>query len=130
MLYVEPIYIQGAAASPFPIGRAIVVAFGEKLAWSDTLDDALNELFGGQTAQPPAAATPGSPQPPPSSSDTALTQALADAQQAMADADAALKAGDFAKYGEAQQRLKDAITRAAAAQPQGSAAVTTPPASS
>ena len=31
----------------------------------------------------------------------------------MADADAALKAGDFAKYGEAQQRLKDAITRAA-----------------
>lgn len=130
MLYVEPIYIQGAAASPFPIGRAIVVAFGEKLAWSDTLDDALNELFGGQTAQPPAAPTPGSAQPPPSSSDTALTQALADAQQAMADADAALKAGDFAKYGEAQQRLKDAITRAAAAQPQGSAAVTTPPASS
>ncbi len=126
MLYVEPIYIQGAAASPFPIGRAIVVAFGEKLAWSDTLDDALNELFGGQTAQPPASTTPGQPQPAPTASDTALAQALADAQQAITDADAALKAGDFAKYGEAQQRLKEAITRAAAAQPQGSASVTTP----
>ncbi|MGV1007039.1 MAG: UPF0182 family protein [Dermatophilaceae bacterium] len=121
MLYVEPIYIQGAAASPFPIGRAIVVAFGEKLAWSDTLDDALNELFGGQTGQTPAPTTPGTSQSPPSTSDTALAQALADAQQALADSDAALKAGDFAKYGEAQQRLKDAIARAATAQPQSSA---------
>jgi uncharacterized membrane protein (UPF0182 family) len=124
MLYVEPIYIQGAAAAPFPIGRAIVVAFGEKLAWSDTLDAALNELFGGQAVTPPAE-TP-SPAQPPTSSDSALAQALADAQKALTDADAALKAGDFAKYGEAQARLKDAIARAAAAQPTGSVTLTTP----
>ncbi len=132
MLYVEPIYIQGAASAPFPIGRAITVAFGDRLAWSDTLDGALNELFGGQAAAaPPAtpapAPAPGGTAPPPA--DSALAKALADAQQALNDGEAALRAGDFGRYGEAQQRLKDAIARAAAAQPTGSVTLSTAPAS-
>ena len=48
----------------------------------------------------------------------------------MQDSDTALKAGDFAKYGEAQKRLKDAIARAVEAQQQlgvtTSSATTTP----
>ena len=54
MLYVEPIYGQGTASSQFPLGRAIVVAFGNKLAWSNTRDGALNELFGGAVVVPPS----------------------------------------------------------------------------
>ena len=54
----------------------------------------------------------------PSTSDNqALTQALDDATQALADSQAALTKGDFKAYGEAQNRLKDAIERAVAAQP-------------
>ena len=64
MLYVEPIYVQGTAASQFPLGRAIVVAFGNKLAWSNTLDGALNELFGGQVVPPTTPTTPTTPTPP------------------------------------------------------------------
>ena len=37
------------ATPPFPLSRATVVAFGDKLAWSDTLDGALDGLFGGNS---------------------------------------------------------------------------------
>ncbi|MEY3722817.1 MAG: hypothetical protein RLZZ35_687, partial [Actinomycetota bacterium] len=43
-------------------------------------------------------------------------QALASAQRALADAQAALSRGDFAAYGQAQDRLKAAIEAAVAAQ--------------
>ena len=45
-----------------------------------------------------------------------LSQALADAQQAIADAKAALAKGDFKAYGDAQKRLEEAINQAAAAE--------------
>jgi hypothetical protein len=105
MLYVEPIYVQGTASSQFPLGRAIVVAFGNKLAWSNTLDGALNELFGGAVVVPPSSGpTTPTPTPSPTTGPTtplggALAQAIADAQKAFADGEAALKAGDFAAYG-------------------------------
>ncbi|MEI2766094.1 MAG: UPF0182 family protein [Dermatophilaceae bacterium] len=130
LLYVEPIYLQSNATNAYPLGRAIVVVFGNQLAWSDSLDGALNELFGGQVARPPTPSTPATPgtPTPPSTGTAALNQALADAQAAMAEADAALKAGDFTKYGEAQSKLREAIARAVAAQPQGgTATVTSPP---
>ena len=47
-------------------------------------------------------------------------KAIADAQQAYADGEKALKEGDFAKYGEAQRRLKEALARAATLAPAGS----------
>ncbi len=122
ILYVEPIYTQASTGTAaFPVGRAIVVYFGGKLAWSDTLDGALNELFGGQVVAPTTPpvtpttpTTPGSttgpttgPTSPPAGS--ALQQAIAEAQKAYDDGQVALKAGDFAAYGEAQKRLKAAL---------------------
>ena len=138
MLFVQPIYLQGSASNPFPLGRAIVVTFGDKLAWSDTLNGALNELFGGQVAPatpttpttpttPSAPTTPTTPTQPPDSG-TPLATAIADAQKAFADGEAALRAGDFTAYGEAQKRLKDALARAAAASPTGSLTVSPTPA--
>lgn len=152
LLYVEPIYVQAKTDSAFPLNRAIIVAFGDKLAWSSTLDGALDALFGGDSGaksgdstptMPTTPATPGTPATPatpgtpttpatPSTPGTtadnpALTAALAEAQTALNDADAALKAGDFAKYGTAQQALKDAIAKAVAASPTGSATLTPTP---
>ena len=140
LLYVEPIYVQANTASAFPLNRAIITAFGDKLAWSDSLDGALDALFGGNSGAksgdstgtgsttPPSTGNGTSPQPsnPPAqpSDNAALAKALSDAQQAVNDADAALKAGDFAKYGEAQTRLKAAIAAAAAAAPTGTATLT------
>ena len=47
----------------------------------------------------------------------ALTKALDQATKALADAQTALAKGDFKAYGEAQDRLRDAIEKAVAAQP-------------
>jgi len=120
--------------------RAIVVAFGNQLAWSDTLDGALDALFGGNsgavaadsgagtgTATPPPAAGGGpAPAPGGTSASPALRAALADVQKAFGDGQAAIKRGDFAAYGEAQKRLQAAIGKAVAAQPSGSVTLPTP----
>ena len=141
LLYVEPIYVQAKAESAYPLNRAVITAFGDKLAWASTLDGALDALFGGNsgaTSPDSTPATAGTTTPPPPTTNNnnnnggtggqadnpALKSALADAQQAVNDADAALKAGDWAKYGEAQTKLKDAIARAATAQPTGTATLT------
>ena len=56
-----------------------------------------------------------------------MTRALQDAQNAIAAAQEALAAGDFAAYGQAQKDLQAAINRAVAAQ--GSPATGSPTAS-
>ena len=136
LLYVEPIYVQAKTDSAYPLNRAVIVAFGDKLAWSSTLSGALDQLFGGSsgaqsgdtTGPSPTSgttgATGGTAAPTPGQNNQALTKALADAQAAVNDADAALKAGDFTKYGDAQNRLKAAISAAAAAAPSGTATLT------
>jgi uncharacterized membrane protein (UPF0182 family) len=150
LLYVQPIYVQARAGGSYPRLNAVAVAFGDKIAWAGSLDDALNDLFGGSsgaqagdtgtttpeaptpgtgtpgaTPTPGATATPTTPAPtattpaPTGTPDAAaLARALADAEAAYAEGQAALKAGDFAAYGVAQEKLKDAIERAIAASPQ------------
>ena len=136
MLYVEPIYVSAKTGNSYPLSRAIVVGFGNKLAWSDTLDRSLDGLFGGNSGatagdsgsegqgQGPSSPSSSSPSTPGATSTgkvdkTALNQALAQAQQAYNDGQAALKRGDFAAYGKAQERLKEALAKAVKAAPEG-----------
>ena len=135
MLYVEPIYVSAKSTSSFPLARAIVVAFGNQLAWSDTLQGALDGLFGGSagvatadsgtttTATPPAKGGTGASV---TTSTPALKAALAAIQKAYTDGQTALMSGDFAAYGQAQKRLQAAIADAVAAAPSGSAAFPAP----
>jgi uncharacterized membrane protein (UPF0182 family) len=135
LLYVEPIYVSAKTTSSFPLARAIVTAFGNQLAWSDTLQGALDGLFGGSsgvatadsgnttTTTPPAAGGTGAGVTP---STPALRAALAAIQKAYTDGQTALKSGDFAGYGAAQQRLQAAIAQAVAAAPSGSVTLPTP----
>jgi len=143
LLYVEPIYVSAKTGSSYPLSRVIVVAFGNQLAWSDTLDGALDGLFGGNSGAAAADSGSGTTPPPPSSSpppadggggaggggtpaNPALKTALADAQKAFADGQDALRKSDFTAYGEAQKRLQAAIAKAVAAQPSGSVTLPTP----
>jgi len=114
LLYVEPVYVRAAQGESFPLLRKVLASYGNEIAFENTIEEALSALFRGDGTTAPPPTDPGTPTEPPSGGD-ALTQALADAQQALTDSEAALKAGDFAAYGEAQQRLADAISRAAAA---------------
>ena len=139
LLYVEPIYVSAKTGSSYPLSRAIVAAFGDKLAWSDTLDGALDGLFGGNSGaragdsgsatKPPTSTKPTAPTKPGAGTvdQTKLDAALAEAQKAFNDGQAALKKGDFAAYGQAQDALKTAIAKAVAAAPSGSVDLTPSP---
>jgi len=135
LLYVEPIYVSAKTGSSYPLSRAIVVAFGNQLAWSDTLSGALDGLFGGNSGAATADSGNGTTTPPATggtagsggkTTNTALKAALAEVQQAFSDGQDALKKGDFTAYGEAQKRLQAAIAKAVAAAPSGAVTVPTP----
>ena len=120
LLNVEPVYVQADATTSFPLLRKVLVSFGNQVAFEDTLEEALDSLFAAQGGIDPGG---GTTEPPPSGEpvdqNAALASALSDAQKAISDADAALKAGDFTAYGEAQKALQEAIDRAVAAQRAG-----------
>jgi uncharacterized membrane protein (UPF0182 family) len=101
LLYVEPVYTQGKKSPSFPILTKVIVSFGNKISYKDTLADALNDLFGAGTTVGP---TPSPGTTPPT--DATVAQLINDAQKAYDDGQAALKRGDFTGYGDAQARLK------------------------
>ena len=112
LLYVQPVYIQSTGETSFPLLKKVLVAFGDKIAFEDNLDSALNALFDGNSGS-------GGSNPPPvdpgQTQAEKLATALAQAKQAMLDKDAAMKAGDWTAFGKADARLKAAIEAALAA---------------
>jgi uncharacterized membrane protein (UPF0182 family) len=143
LLYVQPLYVEGTGENSFPLLRKVLVNYGGRVGYADTLSDALDQVFGagaGDTAtdsgdagtapdtQPspsPAPETPAEPTPAPADGgnpgvDAAVGE-LDAALQALADAQ---RAGDFAAQGEALARLQRAIEAYRAAE--GSAAPASP----
>ncbi|MCI2265673.1 UPF0182 family protein [Sediminivirga luteola] len=139
LLYVQPVYVRSAGETSYPVLQRVLVAFGEEIGFAPTLDEALDQVFGGDSGAQAGDAGSGGEQPEeasgedegteegagtedeaaaeaPASGGDDLTQALEDARQAIQDSEQALEEGDFAAYGEAQERLKDAVERAARAE--------------
>jgi len=112
LLYVEPVYVRGGGLK-YPLLRKVLVAYGNKTAFEDTLDQGLTKVFGAATTTtPPDTGTTT----PPTSSNPTVQQALTDAQKAFDAGQQALKKGDWEAYGQAQKDLQAALKRAEAAQ--------------
>jgi len=117
LLYVEPIYVQAQSGETYPTLQFVITAFGDKVAFKPTLKDSLDTLFGpgaGSGVPTQAPGSGGTPSPGPTGGGGDLSQAIAEAQRAFNDGQDALRRGDFAAYGKAQDRLKAALGRAAA----------------
>ena len=142
LLYVQPVYVQAASGTSYPLLQRVIVGFGSKVGFAPTLGEALNQVFDGDAGVDPGEGagptTPIAPTPTPTDGSTPaptttaspapsatasapatggdaradLDQALQDADAAIADANAALAKGDFAAYGQAQDRI-DAAVKAA-----------------
>ncbi|SFO91965.1 hypothetical protein SAMN05660464_1540 [Geodermatophilus dictyosporus] len=136
LLYVQPLYVEGTGENSFPLLRKVLVNYGGRVGYADTLSDALDQVFGagaGDTAtdsddpgttpdtEEPTTepTTPAEPTTPPADGgtpevglDAAVTE-LDAALQALADAQ---RAGDFAAQGEALARLQRAVEAYQAAQ--------------
>jgi uncharacterized membrane protein (UPF0182 family) len=144
LLYVQPVYVQSTSSTSYPLLRKVLVAFGDDIAFEDTLDEALDELFGGDsgadagdgvTPDPdtpveevpsdiPTDETPtdtptdtpsDAPTTEPGGNQTELDAALADAQAALTARQEAYAANDLVAAAEADQDLQAAIERALAA---------------
>jgi len=49
LLYVQPVYVQSTSGTIYPLLRKVLVSFGDQIAFEDTLDGALDTLFGGDS---------------------------------------------------------------------------------
>ncbi len=133
LLYVQPLFVQQSKeAGSFPQNVATIAVFGNTVGWGDTLGQALDGVFGGNSgvgtgsgSTPPTTGggtTPPTTKPPTTGSNAALAAAIAKIQTAYDKGQAALKAGDFAAYGVAQKELQAAILEAEKAVPAGAGA--------
>ena len=132
LLYVQPVYVKSTGETSYPLLQKVLVAFGDQIAFEDTLDGALDVLFGGDSgatagdtgvpddattnnggAAPTDPATGGAEVPTGSTGDAAtdaqLKSLLAVAKTALAEKAAALSAGNFADYGTADAKLEETI---------------------
>jgi uncharacterized protein len=133
MLYVEPIYAQSTGDNSYPRLLRVVAVFGDNIAIANTLDAALDEVFegdsgagagdegappvdGGTPTETPTETPTGEPTGGTGDAQTELQTALSDARTAIQDSATALQNGDFAAYGEAQDRLQAAVDAASAAE--------------
>ncbi|MGW3117282.1 UPF0182 family membrane protein [Streptomyces sp. NPDC001107] len=113
LLYVEPVYVRGGGLK-YPLLRKVLVTYGGNTAFENTLDQALNKVFGAESSTTPPSDT--GTNPPPTSGNPTVQQALNDAQKAFDAGQEALKKGDWQAYGQAQKDLQDALKRAEDAQ--------------
>jgi uncharacterized membrane protein (UPF0182 family) len=110
LLYVEPVYVRGAGTN-YPRMRKVLVTYGERIAFEDTLGEALDKVFDakGESGE----TDPGDqPEEPPSSGDASVREALKNVQDAYDAGQDALEKGDWKAYGKAQDDLKKAIQEA------------------
>jgi uncharacterized membrane protein (UPF0182 family) len=141
LLYVQPVYVQSTGETSYPVLQKVLVGFGDQIAFEDTLDQALDSLFGGDSGASAGdgnvptedegtegegtdegagegdgagetPADPGTGGTPATDVDAELAAALAEAQEAMEQKQAALEAGDLAAFGEADAKLSAAVERA------------------
>ncbi|MGI5437663.1 UPF0182 family protein [Streptomyces shenzhenensis] len=118
LMYVEPVYVRGGGLK-YPLLRKVLVTYGGRTAFEDTLDEALDVVFGAKASTPPPSGDgtgTGTENPPPTSGDPTVQQALKDAQKAFDAGQEAMKKNDWAAYGTAQKDLQDALRRAEEAQ--------------
>ena len=125
LLYVQPVFVQSSEGTKLPNLRKVLVAFGDRVAFEDTLTEALDVLFGGDAGasggdddvEPTDPGTPTDPDAP-TEPDTGSTPptgetltALEEARAALSAREAALKAGDLEKFAAEDKKLTAAIEK-------------------
>ncbi len=126
LLYIEPVYTQGKNEPKFPILNSVIVSFGDKIAYQPTLAAALDQLFGKGLTNAPSAPPGVTPSPGSTPAPVSVSALITQAQAAYDEGQSALKAGDFAAYGRAQDKLKAALDALAKASSPSTGAAASP----
>ena len=124
LLYVQPLYLR-AANGRIPELKRVIVAYKDqkrdRIVMAETLTDALAQVFSNEPVRPrpagsepedvlPPAADAPAPSPQPAApAGATLEELAAQAQAHMTRADAARRDGNWALYGQEQERLRAVI---------------------
>ena len=123
LLYVQPVYaLRPSGEGTYPVLRFVLASFGKEAGFGTTLTEALKDVLrnagnvgdidlpgdeaGGQQGGSGDGGGPSGP------TDPQVLQLLEQADEAFAEAKAALRENDFAAYGEATDRAQRLINRA------------------
>lgn len=112
LLYIEPVYLQATAsggAGSYPSLQRVFVSFNGQTGYDATLVRALAQVFTGLPSQPSA---PSAGPAQPTQLSAAVRAFLAQAEKDYQAAQKALKNGDFARYGQELQKMKQALDAA------------------
>jgi uncharacterized membrane protein (UPF0182 family) len=116
LLYIQPVYVRATANSAaYPLLQKVLVSFGDQIGFDSTLQGALDQVFGGNSGTVTNTTTGSTTTNGTTPTASSLKSAIASAQSAYNDGLRAQKAGDWAAYGKAQDRLKSALAAVAAA---------------
>jgi uncharacterized membrane protein (UPF0182 family) len=96
LLYVQPVYVKSNQENAIPELKRVVVANGTQIGIGTSLREALNDSIGAVVPQPGGGG--GGGVPPEGSTEQQIQSLLDQATQHFAAADAALRAGDLARY--------------------------------
>jgi uncharacterized membrane protein (UPF0182 family) len=117
LLYVQPVYVRATGnTAAYPLLQKVLVSFGDQIGFSENLQGALDQVFGGNSGttvvnSQEMTATPGGV-----GTSQAIRAAIASLQAAFADLEAAQKRLDGAAEDRARARVKAAIAALIAAQ--------------
>jgi hypothetical protein len=118
LVYFEPLYLQ-AEASQLPELKRVIVAFGEKVAMEESLEEALQVVFGGTRAIARGEETPAMGESEASGISPALADLIRAAREHYDAAQEALRQGDWATYGQELKALKEVLDEMARLTGQG-----------
>ncbi|MCS7300736.1 MAG: UPF0182 family protein, partial [Fimbriimonadales bacterium] len=119
MLYFKPIYLQARTEGAIPELKKVVLASGERVVMTDTVEEGLQLLLTQRGARtPPRLAQNGATLPPPaaptpSAAPTDLRTLAREANRVYREAQNALRNGDWATYGERMRQLEQLLQRMA-----------------
>ena len=49
LVYVQPVYVKSSGSTSFPLLKKVLVTFGDQVGFANTLDEALDQVFGGNS---------------------------------------------------------------------------------
>jgi uncharacterized membrane protein (UPF0182 family) len=118
MLYFKPIYLQARTEGAIPELKKVVLASGERVVMTDTVDEGLQLLLTRRVGRTPPrlaqdGATPPAPtaQPTPTGAPVDLRNLAREANRVYREAQNALRNGDWTTYGERMKQLEQLLRR-------------------
>jgi uncharacterized membrane protein (UPF0182 family) len=120
LLYVQPLFAQRVSGEGrYPALRYVLVSFGEKVGIGTTLDQALDDILGVKSSNPPT--TGGSPSGGTGTVPSDVRALLRQAEQKFVEARKDLQNGDLQGYAQAQNEARSLVQQALQAADKASA---------